>query len=460
MELELARHGPIPLYKQIAEYYCALIEKDILKEGEPLPNQRELANQLGVNRSTISNAYSELWSRGLIYSKQGRGTKVISQNPSTDDSINWRHYHNKGNNPPSSIKIISRKIAQAAQISSYINFATGNLSLDSLGIMDFRNYQNRNIDKSDFSIILDQLFHISAKQGDFLLTGGYSQALFLIASAFLKRDDVVAVERPSSLIHHPILKELGVRIIPINMDENGLIPEHLKFLSEQNKIKMLFTQPSFQEPTGTLLPLDRRKQLLAICKKKRIPIVETVCMNPLYHKEIGPPSLYSLADDKSLIINAGGFKGLLGDGYKMGWILAPNHSYDLLSIRQQELGMAVSPMVVKIVGNLLRQENIKDHLERFRYELEVRKNIMMDLLNKNNVEVHNTQGGTGLWCKIPSIKNEELFLAKCMANGVVFMPGGLYGANSSFFRLSFAVQDIHHMDLGITRLAKCMNELV
>jgi GntR family transcriptional regulator/MocR family aminotransferase len=253
MRIPLDRQSPEPLYQQIKAHLRQGILSGGLEADTRLPASRQLAHDLGVNRITVENAYSELEADGLIFSRVGSGTYVLPPNPlplgpRTGSEAPWplwqqnmqaRHTGSR----PGAIEAMLKAGGHAYPIS----FASGISDTRQFPAEEFRktvqavmrrdgmaamNYG----DRSGYAPLREGIAHILASQGlqtrpeNILITAGSQQAIALVAQVILKPEDVILVESPTYSSAIELFRALGFRIVGIPMDNQGMQVEKLEKL--------------------------------------------------------------------------------------------------------------------------------------------------------------------------------------------------------------------------------------
>src|SRR4051812_19920394 len=290
MEWEVDREADKPLYQQIFEIIEEKIAYGELPSGSLLPSERKLAEQLKVNRMTIVHVYDELQASGLVERKKGSGTRVSTHKWGVlpKGVTNWRKYIEGGSFLPT-YPLIRRIREEAKGMKDGFNLASGELSADLFpnhflqssftehmfpdnlgyvhpqGHLDFR---------ETVASYVKEYHNIHTTSSSVLITSGAQQALHLITQCLLNPGDAVAIEAPSYGYSLPLFQSAGLRIFGLPVDENGINPEDIVSLYHKHQIRMIFLNPTYQSPTGTVMPETRRKRILEVSAELGIPIVE------------------------------------------------------------------------------------------------------------------------------------------------------------------------------------------
>lgn len=348
---ELAENKSTPIYQQIIEQIITYIQEGTLKPGDKLPAERKLAEHYQVNRSTVVHALDELVSLGWILRRQGSGTVVNEGNwgRSTTPRVDWRRLFTQESHPKESfLEEIQPLLSDPEAIDLY----SGDLPLNLIPDFRFPSYtwEELLLEEQKQSplgyrplqqiickrIKLEQKIDVSANQ--VLITSGAQQAMFLLLQVMLQSGDSVAIEDPS-LYSLPIFASAGVKLYGVEMDQEGMRIDKLEQLILTKKIKLIILNPTFQNPTGTTMSENRRKELIALSHNYQIPIVEDEVFSEMNFIDL-PPSLKELAPHQ--VIHLGSLSKLLGSSIKIGWVVADQDLIQRLSEAKQMMDFSIS----------------------------------------------------------------------------------------------------------------------
>ncbi|MBB3128623.1 DNA-binding transcriptional MocR family regulator [Paenibacillus rhizosphaerae] len=471
------RQGHKPLYIQIADHLERRIREGEFPPGSPLPSERKLSEQLGVNRSTVVLAYAELRSHGIIETLPGSRTQVSGdpQELSSHHTPPWHDYTEGGNFAPN-LPYIRRIREMLEQSPSAIDFASNKLSVDLSPIEEI----NRLV-KSYFHLpeegydspqgflplrqalvsFLREYRGIRTTESSIVITTSSQQSIYLIMQCLLSPGDAVGVEDPSYYRSLSVFRSAGLKLIRLPVDEHGMMTDDLYDLCKKHRIKMLFVNPNFQNPTGTVLSRARRSALLDTASELGLPVIEEDSLS-LTSSDTFPPSLKA-ADRAATVLYTGSFSKIAASGLRIGWIVAPQSVIQRLSDarRQLELGFSVIPQ--KIAAQFLESPYFTPHLERLHRQLVLKRDLMAGALQRELsglVEFTVPQGGLHLWCRIiPEIRDGRM-LSEALKRNVAFVPGSVYGAKSGYMRLSYSRPQAVEIEPGIARLAEALRAVL
>jgi GntR family transcriptional regulator of abcA and norABC len=477
MLVKIDRNRKEPLYRQIANTIEDSILKGELVPGMPLPPERKLAKQLGVNRSTITLAYEELRSTGLIQSQQGSYTRVAEHHwgISPRRTPNWYEYTNGGSFLPT--KPMMKRIREGNEDS--IDFSLGELNQEILPKEYFSEFiHDLSFDhtlsyphplgcphfRETLADHLARQYALSVSPDEILITSGGHQALLLITQCLLKPGDSIAIEGPSYAYSLPLFTSAGLCLHQIPVDHHGLIPEEIIALNRKHRIRMVFANPTYQNPTGTNLSLSRRKKLLEICEELRIPIVEDDPYRSLTLEgcDAPPPSLISLNHGRELVIYLGSLSKTAAPGFRIGWIVAPRNVIKRLADAKHQMDYGTSLILQQMANVYLATGMWEKHLRLINSSLTLRRDIMLSALSKHlceELEWNVPTGGYHIWCRTKKQIDIVRLLEISILNKVLFLPGVIMGAEKDFLRLTYAKARLSDIEEGIIRLKRSLSEL-
>lgn len=320
-----------PLYQQIINHLIQVIQKGDLMPGDHLLSERKLAEAYQVNRSTVVRALDELESYGWIERIRGSGTRVL------ESSIHNRQIptpfirllgRSNSKEDPYTIAL-KRKIKEPTTLDLY----TGDLPIDLIPNFQFPQLSWEELIDAEQQLtttgylplkaqikkkLARHIQHHSSNQ-KILITSGSTQGIILLLQTLLQHGDCIGTEATSFLYSLPIFSPLGIELQGIKQDNEGIDCNDLEAKLQKGKIKLLYLNPNFQNPTSTTMSLARRQTILELCKKYQIPIIEDDVFGDLT-LQTPLPTLKELAPEQ--VIYLGSFSKLFSSRIKIGWIYA------------------------------------------------------------------------------------------------------------------------------------------
>ncbi len=302
---------------------------------------------------------------------------------------------------------------------------------------------------------------IEATAEDVMITSGSGQAIELISRLLLDGGDTVLLEDMTyggAITRH---KRVGANIVGVPVDDDGLQPEALSRILDELKAKntrpkYLYTIPTIQNPTGSILPLERRQAILDIVKRHGVLIFEDECYADLIWAGGAPPAFYAL--DPAQVIHIGSFSKSLAPALRLGYVVADWQVLSRLLACKTDGGTgALDQMITAEYFS----EHFDAHIRSLTGTLRAKLDTMIAALEEQfgtSVEITRPQGGIFLWLKLPDEVDVRQLVKPAAAAGVQFNPGPEWccspEAARSHMRLCFALPDHETIRDGVKALAR------
>jgi GntR family transcriptional regulator/MocR family aminotransferase len=488
MHIPLDRQSAEPLYQQIKNYLRQGILSGGLVPDTRLPASRQLARDLGVNRITVENAYSELEADGLVFSRVGSGTYVLPPNPlppvpkSASDAPwpLWQQNMQARNSVPKNGAV--EEMLKAAGHPNPINFASGISDSRQFPVEEFRKTIQTVIrrdgivaldygERNGYAPLRESITHILASQGlqtrpeNILITAGSQQAISLVSQILLKPGDVILVESPTYSLAMDLFRILGFRIIGVPVDGQGMQVENLEKLLQQHHPRLIYTIPNFHNPTGTCLSSARRRQLIILADRYNIPILEDDFVGDLRYEGRSQPSLKAL-DQGGQVIYISTFSKMLMPGLRVGFIVADGPVYDSLVSFKRLSDLASSTLIQRALEAYVTVGRYQAYLHRSCQVFLKRRDAMLEAVDRYlpaGISFDLPQGGLFLWLRLPENLSSDELLSLACEEGLAFAPGNNFfpegSEGRSWMRLNFVSQPAEENEEGIMRLGKAIKRL-
>ena len=490
MRIPIDRESATPIYKQIIQFLRDEIESGALLAETRLPSTRSLAESLGVNRITVTNAYAELEAEGLIYGKTGSGFYVaelmlpqMRMNTGPATSTDWPLWQqsllSRGWTP---VMGESERLAHTVESPDLISF--------SQGISDFRLIPADDIrkaiqavlrrdgvdamgygDRTGYPPLRETISHILASQGvpthpdSILITSGSQQAVALVAHLLLRPGDVVLVESPSYIGVIDLFRSMDVRLLGIPIDEQGMRMDALEDALRNVNPKLIYTIPTFNNPTGVCLSSQRRRQMIALADRYNTPILEDDFAGDLRYEGRAQPALKAL-DPGGLVIYVSTFSKMLAPGLRLGFLAADGPVYERLVACKQAYDLATSNLIQRALEAYITVGRYQAHLRRACQVYGNRRDAMITALSKYlpaEVSWIKPQGGLFVWLKLPDELSTNELYPLAGEEKVSFAPGSLFypGArHQPYMRLNFVAHPVDVIEEGVSRLGRAVERLI
>ena len=308
---------------------------------------------------------------------------------------------------------------------------------------------------------------ISCKTDDILITSGSLQAIDLVNGALLARGDTVIIEQECYQGSINRLTRLGVTPIGIPLDGDGMrvdaLATALDGLKRKNiRPKYIYTIPTVQNPTGTILPVERRQEMLRLSAAHGVPIFEDDCYCDLIWSGQRPPALYAMSE-RGGVIHIGSFSKSIAPALRVGYTLAP---WDVMSRMLALKTDAGSGALEQMVVAEYCTRNFSKHVPELRRGLRAKLVTLMESLKEHfgaAAEFDDPKGGIFLWIKLPDHVDTIKLYESALAAGVAINPGPQWSVNEehsrSRLRLCFASPSHEEIHQGVAALAEvCRRE--
>lgn len=477
MLIELNRESPLPLYAQIVTQLREMIRRGVLKVGDRLPANRELARKLGVNRNTVTAAYEELLAEGIIRSHVGQGT-FVNEVPMAGEirdervatfPMSWNAWLTE---PPRESPFRSFMNLQPKQ--DTISLSHGLPQTELFPLEDFRLALNRAFRREGRSLLqlglsggyqpLQQylashmaLLGIQVTADEVMITNGCQQSLDLLSRILVRPGDEVVIENPTFAGAISVFCGAHSQCINVPVNERGLDLDVLEDILTQRRPKLIYVIPTFQNPTGATMDIATRRQLIELAARHRVPIIEDDVYRELRYDGADVLPLKAL-DKYGLVIYINSFSKVAFPGLRVGWIVAPRPLIEHLSVLKQRSDVHASMLSQAAIYEFARQGLLNKHLRRMKKIYGERRDVMLAALTKYfpaEAEWRTPEGGMTVWIRLPETLNTSQLLHEAAKQGVVFTPGEYFYASQPqchFMRLSFTMTDALHIEVAVKRL--------
>lgn len=295
-----------------------------------------------------------------------------------------------------------------------------------------------------------------------MIVSGGLQALQLISIGLLQRGSVIFHESPSYLNSIHVFQSAGMNLFGIPMDEEGIKYASIGRLKRQHNPALIYTIPSFHNPTGTLMSERRRKQLLEDCQKASLPIIEDDVYGDLWFEQ-PPPKPLKANDKQGSVLYIGSVSKTFSPGLRIGWIVGPEPVINRLADIKMQTDYGSSSISQFLVNKWLKN-GYEEDLTLVRSELKCRRDYMIEILNTyfSNIATWNIpSGGFYIWLKItPSISTRKLF-EKALQEGILLNPGNIYDKDDhTHLRLSYSYATLDQIKKGLKRISELIIEMM
>ena len=496
MPIMLNRHSSVPLYRQLVNALREDIVSGALAANYKLPPERELAERLGVNRATVLQAYQQLKSEGLIASHVGRGTFVCASDDRQGGAPPWQILFSDYSNRFTYHDIAAADQAQRAP--NAIDFATGSQNPADIPDDLLRDVSIRAFESADFhgtqespiegfpqlrELLADHMTRrgVRCDADNVMVLSGAEQGLDLCVRAFVNPGDCVLVEQSTFFPALQAFRSADARVIGVPIDEHGMRTDLLDGYCKRFHPKLIFTIPTFQNPSGATMPLRRRRELVETAMRYQCLVIEDDPYGELcYGERLAEGPTDALASGKprrpreltplkgmenaGYVIYLSTFSKTVTPGLRTGWLVADSHVIARIAALRRMIDQHTSSSSQLICMELLSSGRIDRHIGRLCEIYGHRRDLMLDALHRyapEGMRWNTPLGGYYLWARLPDGLRAARLLDDARHAGVTFMPGDMFAVDeddSSHIRLNFVRPDSRQIEPGIRLLCDTIAE--
>lgn len=294
---------------------------------------------------------------------------------------------------------------------------------------------------------------------DILITTGSQQGLGLITTTLIEPGDTILVENPTYLAALQGFALAGARVVPVPCDDEGILPDALEEIVARERPKLLYTIPTFQNPTGRTLPGVRRAAIAAVAARLGLWLLEDDPYGDLRYEGSDIPWLaaHPGAEDRTALL--GSFSKVLAPGLRLGWMRAPAALLRGAVIAKQAADLHTSTVDQLAAAEYLRAADLGTHVGRVRDAYRTRRDALLAGLARALPEGstwNRPEGGMFVWARLPEDHDATALFRAATARGVAFVPGAPFFAESPdprTLRLSFTTHTPEEIEEGLTRLS-------
>lgn len=485
MNITITKNSPTPIYRQIAEEIRTGILDGSLVDGFLLPSERKLAAELGVHRNTVTRAYMELKSEGLLEAHQGQGYRVryrsmfeqMELSGTKKKHVHWEaliedRYENIRSSfdelystsyeeglVPFGGGVAAREPYPPEEIAEYFEQALQRKTYF------YTPYQGDLQLRKEIAKILEQR-GIRVRAGNIQIFSENNQTMDFLNSLLLSPGDKVITPQLMSADVYRSIQLSGGSIVPVPMDGDGMICEHLDALIEEHRPKYIYVDSSFNNPTGTVLPVKRRQKLLEASYRYRIPILEEDEASDLYYEGPPPPPIRSM-DTGNNVIYFNSFSLTFRPGLGISFVAA-DHSIterlaNMVSVRLAALDWAPQMVMLEYLENGQFVKRLDDYRTICREKRDRMGLHLQRLARRFGISYEKPVGGVYYWIRLPEGMNAGQLLGQAQKEGVTFIPGDLFDPKHALgrdcIRLNFSYPGLDRIDQGMQMLERALEKL-
>lgn len=489
MNIKVDKSKKTPLYRQIAEQIQSQITSGEIPEGFQFPSERQLADALGVNRTTVLNAYKELKADGLMVSHVGRGTIATKAENKGDYKADyktdysrepiWEYLYSDYLKNHDSFDV--NKYLEIANQKNVISFAAGIASYEHLPAQVFEGLEQELLTRQKELVVSPVTGFLSLRQAictymkkracfckpsEVLILSGSQQGIDLIARAFLNQGDIVIIEEPSFFPAIQSFRMAGAKLMSVPMEEDGMNLHILEQILSRYQPKLIYTMPAYHNPTGVSMSLQKRIRLLELVNRYGIPVLEDDPYSELHYEGEAITPLKSM-DKNGYVIYISTFSKTISPGLRLGWMCAGRKLIHELANIRQLVDLHANCISQLIVERFMESGQMEAHIALIQKEYKNRRDKMTEALRRYappGLTWNNPEGGYYLWCRLPEGVSAERLVPEAARNGVAVLPGMpsflVKAKGENYIRLNYTFPPEDRITEGVRILCQVIKKLI
>jgi len=376
-----------------------------------------------------------------------------------------------------------REILKVTQDPTVISFAAGNPSVETFPAKEMAEiaadmFANRAGDALQYGVTegynplrdvtakrLREKYNVGTDNDDLIIVTGGQQGMDLTAKAFLNEDDVIICENPSFIGSLNCFRSYKAKLVGIPLEFDGMDMNVLEeTLKQEKNVKLIYVIPTFQNPTGRVMSLEKRRQLLEIAKKYDVMIIEDNPYFELRYSGEYVPTIKSM-DTEGRVIYVGSYSKILSPGIRLGFVCAPKEVISKLTVGKQVSDVHTNLFFQMLAAEFLTKYDLDAHIEKIRDIYRAKRDAMVKAMDANfggMMTYEIPDGGLFMWGKLDdSLDGAEL----CKLSGkmgVVPVPGSSFLVNdketSPCVRFNFSLPTFEQIDRGMELMGQALKE--
>jgi DNA-binding transcriptional MocR family regulator len=458
------------LLTQVARHMEQQIALGLLSPGNRLPSERALAAQLGLSRNTVTAAYLLLEKRGAIRRVAHRGAFVSPAGPS-ENSMDWSSKISRQAHLLD--EPVLEMLAQSRLPNLRYRLSAGTPALSCFPLAPFRKAVNK-------VLVNDSLLAmaIAPTEGQprlrraiaafdeveahhILIVAGAQEGIDLLSRCLIEPGDRVIIDRPTFPGAIQALRAAGARLV--EWDTAEWSAETLERLLIAHRPKLIFTMPTYHNPTARTMDEEQRAKLLGLAARYQVPIIEDDVYSRTRLLGSVPPSLYRM-DRHNVVVYLSTFSKVLAPGLRLGWIAAPAHMVKQLSLIKMRANLFSEGLLQLALAELLEKGVFDEHLSRLRETHTALQRIAVSALRQNfssdEMDFAVPHGGLYIWCRWRRPVDMEAVLLRAQQTGASMAPGRAFFAekpDEHCFRICFTASSERDLPEAIRLLAEAFH---
>lgn len=438
------------LYEQLAEQIAELIERGTYRPGQRLPSVRQMSRRQDVSISTVLQAYLMLENRGLIEARPQSGYYVCA---SSQHTLPEPEISSPGTDPcnVSLQEIILMVLRDTLNPNlAHLGAALPNVdllptekvnrimaSLSRRGGKELHQYQfPPGMETLRAEIAKRAVMHgCNLSPNQIVVTSGGNEAIDLCLRAVCHPGDIVAIETPMYFGTLQALETHGLRALEIpTHPREGISLDALQFAIEHNAVKAVLVISNFNNPLGSCIPDEKKKELVRLLERYDIPLIENDVSGEIYFTD-KRPMVCKAFDQKGLVMLCSSFSKDISPALRVGWTAAGRFKTQVEWLKFTSTGAATATLPQMTVAHFLQSGGYDAHLRRIRREYARNVTLMSQAVTRyfpNGTRVTRPTGGFVLWVQLPETVDSLALYKLALSGGITLTPGYVFSPTNQF----------------------------
>ena len=487
LAITLDQQSQLPLHHQVYDQLRNMILAGRLGPGKRLPSTRLLAESLGLARATVAESYERLLSEGYIHTVPCSGTFVSDRLP--EHLLSTAPFEGGPRSKPVldgldrlsvyGKTVLSSSVLRIARPLQEINFGYGPPAMEQLPIEEWRRLLNKYCKTADNAVFgysaefaglgrlreaiasyLCRSRAVRCHAGQVIVVAGSQQALDLVARILIDKDDAAAIENPGyPAVRHACTAQ-GARMVTVPVDDEGLMVDKLPSAASE-PLKLIYVTPSHQYPTGTVLPLARRLELLSWASQNGVIIIEDDYNSEYRYAGRPLPSLQGI-DQADCVFYTGTFSKVLFPSIRLGYLVVPEKYVEVITAAKVLSDRQCPSLEQNALADFINEGHLERHVRKMRLIYERRRTTLLNALTTqfgDLVSVVGQNAGMHVLVRFRMSMSEEEVIQRAAKHGVGIISSSfcyLHGYPAGEFILGYADMPEAVIQEGIARLRKAL----
>jgi DNA-binding transcriptional MocR family regulator len=474
MEIVLSRSGETALFVQIREQVRGLIQRGILRPGVRLPAVRTLANKLQVNQMTVARAYRELVETGLVEGRRGGGSFVRG--------FSGLRAHSGGADRAPTQPMMAERLYELARAPGVISFSSNYPRLDAACLAEFKTCMMEAMDLHLESAmqyelpagrpeVREQIAHflsdegVPVDSGDVLITSGAQQAIDLTVRALCPPGTPVIVEQPAYYGAINAFRLAQAKILEVPGDDDGAELAAIEDGFKRGRARVIYLNPTFQNPSGVTMSLGRRQAVLALAEQYGAVIIEDDHASDLRFRGQPVAPIRALPGGDERVIGIRTFGKTILPGTRLGFMVCPPMLLQRLLLMKANADLHSNGLTQLALARFLERRRYPSLLKELRQTYGERQTKLFSTLKAGlppSCRLTCPEGGLSLWLTLPDDADTSELYFRAVRRGIAFVDGSVFYAfepKTRSMRISFGLIGESQLMEGAARLCSLVRDL-